>query len=122
MTIRTRILLVYLVVVGGGFYYLVNRSLGELRPRYLESMEEALVDTAHLLAAVVEHETGNGPIQADTVRATFSGALNARDTVAVDTPAAAATSSARGPVPRALSLVSRAMPAPDKNMYSHTNR
>ncbi|HRE82751.1 MAG TPA: two-component system sensor histidine kinase CreC [Opitutaceae bacterium] len=75
MTIRTRILLVYLVVVGGGFYYLVNRSLGELRPRYLESMEEALVDTAHLLAAVVEHETGSGPIQADVVRATFSGAF-----------------------------------------------
>lgn len=75
MTIRTRILLVYLVVVGGGFYYLVNRSLGELRPRYLESMEEALVDTAHLLAAVVEHETGNGPIEAETVRATFSGAF-----------------------------------------------
>lgn len=76
MTIRTRILLVYLLVVGGGFYYLVSRSLGELRPRYLESMEEALVDTAHLLASVVENETEAGPIQGEVVQAAFSGAFD----------------------------------------------
>jgi two-component system, OmpR family, sensor histidine kinase CreC len=53
MTLRTRIMLVYLLVVGGGVYYLVSRSIDELRPRYLESMEESLVDAAHLLATAV---------------------------------------------------------------------
>jgi two-component system, OmpR family, sensor histidine kinase CreC len=53
MTLRTRIMLVYLLVVGGGVYYLVARSIDELRPRYLESMEESLIDAAHLLATAV---------------------------------------------------------------------
>ena len=78
MTIRTRIFLVYLLIVGGGFYYLVNRSLAEPRPRYLESMEEALVDTAHLLASVIENATGEEPIRAETVRNAFHGAFDRR--------------------------------------------
>ncbi len=76
MTIRTRIFLVYLLIVGGGFYYLVNRSLGEVRPRYLESMEEALVDTAHLLASVIENATGDQPLKAEIVRRAFAGAFD----------------------------------------------
>lgn len=71
MTIRTRILLVYLLIVGSVFYFLVNWSLGRLQPRYLESMEETLVDTAHLLAAVVENATGDGPVEAGKVSAAF---------------------------------------------------
>ena len=78
MTIRTRILLVYLLIVGGGLYYLVNRSLAELRPRYLESMEESLVDTVNLLASVIEREAGDAPIDALRVRQLFQGALARR--------------------------------------------
>lgn len=54
MTIRTRSFLVYLVLVGGGLIFVVNWILSEVRPRYLESMEESLVDTSNLLATTVE--------------------------------------------------------------------
>ena len=64
MTLRTRILLVYLLVVGGGVYYLVTRGIEELRPRYLESMEVPLVDAAHLLATAV----GVTAVDGDAIR------------------------------------------------------
>jgi two-component system sensor histidine kinase CreC len=54
VTIRTRSFLVYLVLVGGGLIFVVNQILSQVRPRYLESMEESLVDTANLLATTVE--------------------------------------------------------------------
>lgn len=75
MTIRTRIFLVYLVLVGGGLYYLVAWILAGVRPRYLESMEESLVDAANLLATVVETKavTG-GAIDPTAVRTSFDGA------------------------------------------------
>lgn len=69
MTIRTRIFLVYLILVGGGLYYLVTWILEGVRPRYLESMEESLVDAANLLATVVETEAvAHGEIDPATVR------------------------------------------------------
>jgi len=54
VAIRTRILLVYLLLVGGGAWYLVAWTMNTVRPRYLESMEESLVDAANLFAAAVE--------------------------------------------------------------------
>jgi two-component system sensor histidine kinase CreC len=79
MTLRTRILLVYLLVVGGGVYYLVSRSIEELRPRYLESMEVPLVDAAHLLAHAVGVEAvEEGVIDAQRVKAVLEGAFARR--------------------------------------------
>lgn len=75
MTIRTRIFLVYLVLVGGGLYYMVTWILDGVRPRYLESMEESLVDAANLLATVVETKgVTKGAIDPASVRAAFDGA------------------------------------------------
>ncbi|MDR1282302.1 MAG: two-component system sensor histidine kinase CreC [Opitutaceae bacterium] len=65
MTIRTRIFLVYLLLIGGGYLYLVLWILGGVRPRYLESLEESLVDTANILATIVENqprEAGADPL------------------------------------------------------------
>ena len=50
MKIRTRIFLVFIFVVAAGFYFLVQWIADDLRPRYLESLEEPLVDTAYILA------------------------------------------------------------------------
>ena len=50
MKIKTRILLSYLLVFGTGFYFLVYWVLGDLRLRYLESVEEVLVDQSQLWA------------------------------------------------------------------------
>ncbi|MFT3869873.1 MAG: two-component system sensor histidine kinase CreC [Nibricoccus sp.] len=56
MAIRTRIFLVYLLLVGGGVWYLIGWAMNSVRPRYLESMEESLVDAANLFAAAAEAE------------------------------------------------------------------
>lgn len=75
MAIRTRIFLVYLVLVGGGLYYLMTWILDGVRPRYLESMEESLVDAANLCANVIETKaTTAGAIDASAVRTAFDAA------------------------------------------------
>lgn len=75
MTIRTRILLVYLLLIGGGYIWLVGWILGGIRPRYLESTEESLVDTANILAAFVESRvTDDGTLPADSLRHVFDAA------------------------------------------------
>lgn len=78
-TIRTRIFLVYLLLVGGGAYYLVSWSVDQVRPRYLESMEESLVDAANLLASVVEKRAlREETIDAPTLRTWFDPAYDRR--------------------------------------------
>jgi two-component system sensor histidine kinase CreC len=64
--IRTRIFLVFVVVVAGGFYFLVQWLGDDLRPRYLESLEEPLVDVAHVLAELLAPEFAVA--QPDTAR------------------------------------------------------
>ncbi len=50
MKLQTRIFLSFFIIFGGGFYYLADEVMEDLRVRYLEGVEEALVDQAHLLA------------------------------------------------------------------------
>ena len=62
MSLRLRLLLGLLAVYCAGGYFLTRRALDEVRPRYLESMEETLVDTSVLLASVLETQlTGDRP-------------------------------------------------------------
>ena len=53
-SIRARVILSYLVIVGVGFYYLTRKISEDVRPRYLEAVEETMVDVANVLASVVE--------------------------------------------------------------------
>ena len=53
MKVRTRIFLVFALVIGGGVYFLVQWISDDLRPRYLESLEEPLVDFANILAELL---------------------------------------------------------------------
>ncbi len=64
MSLRLRLLLLLLAIYGAGGWFLTRKALEQVRPRYLESMEESLVDTSVLLAAVVETGLGDGPMQA----------------------------------------------------------
>ncbi len=75
MAIRTRIFLVYLLLVGGGAWYLVGWAMNSVRPRYLESMEESLVDAANLFAAAAEAEAvREGRMEVDKLRRLFDPA------------------------------------------------
>ena len=67
------ILLVYALAVG----WLMFRLLADIDPRYRESAEESLVETAHLLATQVEQASAPGLIDAEPLRPVFR-ALYAR--------------------------------------------
>ncbi len=76
MTIRTRIFLVYLLLIGGGYLYLFTSILGAIRPRYLESMEATLIDTAAYLATVTEtHLREDDSIDVAPLRQAFDAAV-----------------------------------------------
>ncbi|EDY81540.1 ATPase, histidine kinase-, DNA gyrase B-, and HSP90-like domain protein [Verrucomicrobiia bacterium DG1235] len=78
ISIRASILLVYLLVVGGGFYAIMSTLTQEIQPRYLESMEESLVDTANILAALLEHSAEKSGFSADTIEQIFERAYERR--------------------------------------------
>jgi two-component system sensor histidine kinase CreC len=77
MSRRTRIFLgifvLYLAAVG----LLLQRLTADLDPRYRESAEESLVDTAHLLATLLERRAYEGTIPTDELERTLA-ALKAR--------------------------------------------
>lgn len=78
ISIRASILLVYLLVVGGGFYAIMSTMTQEIQPRYLESMEESLVDTANILAAQLEQSAEQGGYSGDTIEQIFERAYQRR--------------------------------------------
>ena len=62
MKISARIFLGYFLIVGLAAYLLLNTFMAQLRPGMRQSMEEVMVDTANLLAEVVEREVTNRSI------------------------------------------------------------
>jgi two-component system sensor histidine kinase CreC len=71
--ITWRILFGFLFCTTAGFYFLVHWLLGDLRPRYLEAVEETLVDASQLLASQVEADSRNGQIQTTRLKKAFDG-------------------------------------------------
>jgi len=78
MSIRFRILLSYLLVIGLGFFYLVKKLIDaeEIEPRYMQSVEEPLVDTSMYLASLLEAEIDAGRIDISSFRTAFDRAAN----------------------------------------------
>jgi two-component system sensor histidine kinase CreC len=76
VSLRLRLLLVLLAIYCAGGYYLTRRALDQVRPRYLESIEESLVDTSALLAALVETGLRNGQVDAGGLRRAVNAAQN----------------------------------------------
>ena len=74
MKIRTRVFLSFLIIVAGAFYFLTRWVVDDLRPRYLESAEEPLVDISHVLAALVADRAQESGIDASGLRAAFDEA------------------------------------------------
>lgn len=78
MKLRTRIFLSYLTVFGIGFFCLINWVLGDLRLRYLEGVEESLVDQANILAETIGHDMDRGRLEVEKLRIIFDRTYSRR--------------------------------------------
>jgi two-component system sensor histidine kinase CreC len=66
-----RIFLALVVVYVVGMAALLVQLLGDLDPRYRESAEDGLVETAQLMATVIEQDVDNGALPTDRIGAIF---------------------------------------------------
>ncbi|MEO5672796.1 MAG: two-component system sensor histidine kinase CreC [Ramlibacter sp.] len=66
MTKRNRIFIGILLIFAAGVAFMLYRVVADLDPRYRESAEESLVETAQLMASLVEQDVKAGAI--DTTR------------------------------------------------------
>ena len=71
MTKRTRIFIGILVAYALGVAFLMYRQLGDIDPRYRESAEDSLVDTAQLMAALIENASPGGELRTDALEPVF---------------------------------------------------
>ena len=71
MRLGIRILLGFLLIFGAAVYYLTHDFLGNIRTRYLEGVEEVLVDQAQLLAGIVSTDLAAGHPFPQRLRAIF---------------------------------------------------
>ena len=60
MSLKARILIGFLALFGAASYFITDSIIKEMRPRYLEAVEESLNDTANTLAALLETQVKNG--------------------------------------------------------------
>ncbi|MBK8202561.1 MAG: hypothetical protein IPK68_09700 [Bdellovibrionales bacterium] len=67
MKLRSRITLGYVLLVVSSFSLVIYLILRDVRPRYLEAVEESTVDTAELLAAVISQQAVNSEIRSENV-------------------------------------------------------
>ena len=75
---RLRIFLALLLVYVVGMGVLMFQMLADLDPRYRESAEESLVETAHLMATVIEQDVDAGALPTDRIAAIFREAYARR--------------------------------------------
>ncbi len=71
MSKRNRIFVGILVIYALGVALLLYRVMADLDPRYRESAEELLVDTANLLASLIETDIRDGVFQPARMRPAF---------------------------------------------------
>jgi two-component system, OmpR family, sensor histidine kinase CreC len=68
---RNRIFIGLLLIYVAGIAFLLYRQLGDLDPRYRESAEESLVETAHLMASLIEQDAQTGAIDVQRLGPVF---------------------------------------------------
>jgi len=67
-------LIIIALIIGSGFYLMVRRQLDEVEPQTFQATEEAMVDTAHVLASFVEADLESGGFEPERFEAAFVGA------------------------------------------------
>jgi two-component system sensor histidine kinase CreC len=74
MSLRIRLLVLMLATYCVGGFIIAGWAERQVRPRYLESMEETLVDASVLVASLIEAQLHAGPLAADGLRKAFTAA------------------------------------------------
>lgn len=74
LSIRARVILSYLVIVGVGFICLTKKMSSDVRPRYLEAEEETMVDIANVLASIAEQSWTGNQTDFTSLRAAYNSA------------------------------------------------
>ena len=67
MSLRLRIVLVYAVLVVASFSVVIWLIISDVRPRYLEAVEDSTVDTVELLAVLISQQVTEGAMPLDAV-------------------------------------------------------
>ncbi|MCP4021799.1 MAG: two-component system sensor histidine kinase CreC, partial [Desulfobacteraceae bacterium] len=76
MKLAARILLAVLIIMGAGFYYLTQDVLKNIRLRYLEGVEESLVDQSRLLSSMISHDMAANAFSAKELHRIFDHAYD----------------------------------------------
>jgi hypothetical protein len=73
VSIRVRIILSYLLIIGIGFYYLMQKIADpkQVKARYMGSVEDSMVDVARLFASLVGEEIRGGRVDPEHFREAF---------------------------------------------------
>jgi two-component system sensor histidine kinase CreC len=71
MNITLRLLLGYFLIVGLAAWFVLNSFSQEVKPGVRQTMEETLVDTAHLLAEMATEDKGSGKLDTRRFAAAF---------------------------------------------------
>ncbi len=78
MSIRLRVLLAFVLIAAGGVFALVRVFAKDLWPYTQQAAEESLVETAGVLASLVETQSQAGGLQLDELRAALDSARGRR--------------------------------------------
>ena len=76
MKLAARILIAFFLIISAGFYYLTHDVLENIRVRYLEGVEESLVDGARIMASFISHDMETGTFAPDELQKMFTRAYN----------------------------------------------
>ena len=71
MSLRARIILLYVLLVAASFSCIIWLIVNDVRPRYLEAVEETTVDVAELLAAMLAQQVSGDTLRLDSMDATM---------------------------------------------------
>jgi two-component system sensor histidine kinase CreC len=69
VNLRLRIILTFALLMAASFTVVIRLILSDVRPRYLEAVEEAMVDTAEFVAALLSGSLEGEDIRAQDVKA-----------------------------------------------------
>ncbi len=76
MKLAAKILFTIFIIIGAGFYYLTYGMLENVRTRYLEGVEETLVDQARILSVFVAVDIKKDGLSPDNLHNIFDSTYN----------------------------------------------